>query len=177
MLEFLNQSLKNLANIIGDKYQQSHEQWQKEQRAAQKQQADYINTQIQLQLQMELFTALSESTAPKCLRKLNYPADLLISGYSIDKTGTVGYYFLWEKSESFVTPFLLPVLTNIQNRLNIVLKTYQTRLYNQCVRMPSYEEYLLYNFPLTYKGFFIANCCDDTQNPQNYIKLTVVVNP
>lgn len=177
MIEKVNTFFHNLMVSLNDRYQKEHEQWLKEQRIIQKQQADFINCNIQLQLQYELFTILDEASAPKFLRSLAYPADLLIAGYSINKTGQPEFYFKWEKTDAYLQPLYPQRLNDIREKLNIVIQTYRTRLENQCVYDCSLYEHIVMNYPLTVKGFAITNCNNDIRNPQNYIRLTVSVNP
>lgn len=177
MIEKVNTFFHNLMVSLNDRYQKEHEQWLKEQRIIQKQQADFINCNIQLQLQAELFAILSQASAPKFLRNLTYPADLLVTGYSTNKTGQLEYYFHWEKSTPYVQPLTPNSLNNIKKWMNVVIYTYMTRLENQCRYDCSLYEHIVMNYPLTVKGFSITNCCNDSENPQNYIRLTVTVNP
>lgn len=177
MFENLKPLVHNLTISLCDRYQKAHEQWQKEQRIIQKQQANIINCKIQLQLQSELFNILNQVSAPNYLRNLAYPADLLIAGYSTNKTGQPEYYFKWEKPTSYIQTFDPFTLNNIKKWLNVVIQTYRARLESQCRYDCSLCEHIVANYPLTVKGFAITNCCNDSGNPQTYIRLTVTVNP
>lgn len=170
-----NNIIKNLLTTFNDSLQKSHEEWRAEQNLIQKQENDYLNYNIQIQLQGELFNTLSEVTAPKFLRTLSYPADLMIAGYGTSNTGTIEYYFLWEKSESFAKTFLSYTLNEIQQKLNMAIKAYTTRLSYACTRRPDIYDCTLNNFPLTVRGFNVTNCADDLMNPKNYIRLTVSI--
>lgn len=170
-----NNIFKNILTSVNDSLQKSHENWKTEQNLIQKQENDYLNYNIQMQLQWELFEALSETTAPNSLRKLSYPDDLSFDGYNINKTGITEYYFRWEKSESYTKTFLSQTLIELQEKFNNTIYAHRERLSNKCTCRPDIYQHILDNFPLTVRGFIVTNCADDLKNPKNYIRLTVSI--
>lgn len=140
----------------------------------------YQNQQIlyhtwQLQLQYELFVALSTSSPPINLRKLEHANDLIPLNNCINKNGIVKYYFLWEKHENHQRLFSMTLLTHIMNRLNHTIQLFRIRFLNSCYNGDIEAERAIQAKPLTIRGYQIIDCQDYKKAPDNYIIITVVI--
>jgi len=166
-LSFFQSTVKATAKLITDLISTQLKKSKQEPLVNQQTQHSCNNLNILLQLQYELGYIFSRITPPVGLSKIVYLSDLIPDGCLNNEI----IIFRWQKNFA-CRQYSLPALVEIKTKLNIVIRTFRQRFINQCQTLPMPDnEFLIQQFPLTFRGFLIVHIVDAPMDIRLYVKV------